>query len=162
MRSDKASVTVLTHAFAFSFLSNLFLIFFIGVLLLVPLPPPGNDVSEIPGNSPRFQCFFLTTDEEDDDLEGGDEIAKRVTLKIESWVLGFGEFLHLLSGEIGEGMMEEENEQRRGDGELVCFWSASSVLCATMTTEGDVVVLYGYVGAAVGSGKERTERNVGI
>lgn len=112
MRSDKASVTVLTHALAFSFLSNLFLIFLIGVLLLVlPLLPPGNEVSEIPGNSPRLKCFFLTTDEEEEDLEGGDEIAKRVTLKIGYWDLGFGEILHLASRGIGEGMMEEEKER---------------------------------------------------
>lgn len=57
---------------------------------------PGNDVSEKPGNSPCFQCFFLTTEEElEADAEGGDEIAKRVMGKIGTLGLGLRVLLNL-------------------------------------------------------------------
>lgn len=101
MRSDKASVTVLTQALALFFLSNFFLRFLIGLLLVLPSD------WENPGNSPCFQCFFLTTGEELEAVfEGGGEIAQRVIRKVETlglvWVL-----MHLGWG-IGEGTMEEE------------------------------------------------------
>lgn len=74
---------------------------------------PGNDVSEKPGNSPCFQCFFLTTEEElEADAEGGDEIAKRVMGKIGTLGLGLRVLLNLC-GEIGEGAIEEENVRER-------------------------------------------------
>jgi len=62
MHSEKASVTVLTQALASFFLSNFFLTFLMGFLLVLE----GNDVSETPGNSPCFQCFFLTSEDEEE------------------------------------------------------------------------------------------------
>lgn len=70
MRSDKDSVTVLTHALASFFLSNFFLRFLRGVFLLVSL---GKDGWEVAGNSPFFQCRFLTA---------GAEMPKRMRGKV--------------------------------------------------------------------------------
>ncbi|KAL5100818.1 hypothetical protein RYX36_005145 [Vicia faba] len=62
---------------------------------------------EKPGNSPCFQCYFLTTEEElEAGFEGGGEIAQWVIRKVESWGL-VGVLVHLGWG-IGEGTMEEE------------------------------------------------------
>lgn len=54
MRSERASVTVLAQALALFFLSNFFLIFFMGVLFFC-----GIENSERPRYSPTFQSFFL-------------------------------------------------------------------------------------------------------
>lgn len=59
MASERASVTVLAHALALFFLSSFFLMFLIGVLLLLLLENCGMAVSVTPGYSPIFQCFFL-------------------------------------------------------------------------------------------------------
>lgn len=54
MLSERASGTVLAQALALFFLSNFFLIFFMGVLFFL-----GIENSERPGYSPTFQIFFL-------------------------------------------------------------------------------------------------------
>lgn len=56
-------MTVLAQALALSLRSTFFFRFLMGVFL----PLPGMDVSENPGNSPFFQCFFLAGEEDEDE-----------------------------------------------------------------------------------------------
>lgn len=60
MASERASVTVLAHPLALSFLSSFFLMFLMGVLLFLLVDENWEvEVSVTPGYSPIFQCFFL-------------------------------------------------------------------------------------------------------
>ena len=70
MRSDKDSVTVLTHALASYFLSNFFLRFLRGDFLLVSL---GKDGWEVAGNYHFYQGSLLTA---------GAEMPKRMRGKV--------------------------------------------------------------------------------
>lgn len=61
-------MTVLAQALALFLRSNFFLTFLRGVFF-------GADVSVMPGNSPCFQCLFLTGEEEEGGGGGGDFLA---------------------------------------------------------------------------------------
>lgn len=63
-------MTVLAQALALFLRSNFFFTFFRGVFLF---EVPYIEVSENPGNSPCFQCFFLAT-ADDDEEEEEDEV----------------------------------------------------------------------------------------
>lgn len=73
--SERASVTVLTQALAFFFLSSFLAIFLMGVLLVLE-----SGWRRRPGCSPCFQCFFL---EEEGDVAVADDdeevSAQRIT-----------------------------------------------------------------------------------
>lgn len=76
-------MTVLTHALALFFLSNFFLIFFMGVLcLLLLFESRGMENSVTPGYSPAFQCFFfgkVTVDDDDGVAVGVEEEQQSMT-----------------------------------------------------------------------------------
>ena len=102
--SDKVSVTVLAQALAFILRSNFFLTFLRGVFL-------ASNLSVTPGNSPCFQCFFLTGDEE----EGGGDFLAGVILGADVSVIPGNSpcFQCLfLSG-------EEEEEEEGGGGDFL-------------------------------------------
>lgn len=109
--SERASVTVLTQALAFFFLSSFLAIFLMGVLLLLE-----SWWRMRPGCSPCFQCFFL---EEEGDVAVADDdeevSAQRITRRdwIEEELRLRVIFLQGRGGWRGEGRREEEKDKEK-------------------------------------------------
>lgn len=120
MASERASVTVLTHALALFFLSNFFLIFFMGVLLLLLLfESRGMKISVTPGYSPAFQCFCLGKVTVDDD--------GRVAVGVEEEQQNMASLGRrrvaappVVVGR-GEKRREEEKDRRNDDVAMFCY-----------------------------------------
>ncbi len=78
----------MAQALALFLRSNFFFRFLMGVFFEVP----GTNVCEIPGNSPSFQCLFLATEDEEEEvglaLFAGAANAQRTSLDFGFWVLG--------------------------------------------------------------------------